>query len=530
MIDAKPTIELYFHSVQTAADSWSTAVQKIPDYERVFGTILFHEIFDLDPGALDLFGFREVVVSDGAGGGTFSPSFGSSEKLSTTRTPSVPKGLFATPQFQAHSKLFVRSLEKVLIALQAGKYRDVARSLQQLSARHFAFGIVPAHFSMMETALLRALEFVLGESNFNNGKLRQSWAAVLKFIAAAMQAGVHSQIQITSSNMMLGNNNHDHDDSDTYTEQSEVILTMDFSKALPRSGSDSELLVVRKQGGAVQRSGSDSSVQLLFDAIKQGRDGGKSAIKNKTPVKNNVFSQICDFTLGLASAPVEHRPVSRWHDAAAAAAAAACSVIDSDIEEEQELSQDDDSDYGVDILSCSKDDASNSSTSETAEDHLSGEDADSDTSISLMSFGDGQDGASSSIYEDVMIPLKQSSRLSSSLNDLDYDDTEGSEERFSASFGDLASCSVHSTDLPPTKPVRVFSPRAKKEKLRKPPTVSKSTGDLPIATGLPLFLMARQKRRKSKSFNEDKSLVDNSQLRTFSESMEDLLAGKSIVV
>lgn len=73
---------------------------------------------------------------------------------------------------------------------------DLADSLTTLGARHVAYGVLPVHYQVLETALLRTLREIVPDELWSE-TARKGWAAVFKFIGQAMQAGAGSQVEIS---------------------------------------------------------------------------------------------------------------------------------------------------------------------------------------------------------------------------------------------------------------------------------------------------------------------------------------------
>jgi len=61
-------------------------------------------------------------------------------------------------------------------------------TLEALGARHAGFGVLDRHYEVVGSALLRALEELLGERG--GSEVRDAWAAVYKTVADAMKSGV----------------------------------------------------------------------------------------------------------------------------------------------------------------------------------------------------------------------------------------------------------------------------------------------------------------------------------------------------
>lgn len=166
------TFELYIRACKKAADTW-IEVQKIPDYETVVGTMLFQEIFEIAPQALEMYSFGEDFVQGHC---------------------TVPTEIFALHSFKVHAQAVVQMLESVVGMMNSDDVSSLGNLLVSLGARHIAYGVHPAHYSVVETALLRTLRKGLGDNWTED--VRKGWAAVFKFIAKGMQAGAGAEIEV----------------------------------------------------------------------------------------------------------------------------------------------------------------------------------------------------------------------------------------------------------------------------------------------------------------------------------------------
>jgi Globin len=109
---------------------------------------------------------------------------------------SLDDTLYKSPQFQGHARKMVHVLGQVLYNMSTGsseaELKCLATSLQVLGGRHVAYGVSPLHFSILETAILRALARVLDGTDQWTNDTRRGWAAVLKFIGKAMMTGARA--------------------------------------------------------------------------------------------------------------------------------------------------------------------------------------------------------------------------------------------------------------------------------------------------------------------------------------------------
>ena len=96
-----------------------------------------------------------------------------------------------------HAKGVVCMLEKVLVMMVSNQFDDLAVSLHELGGRHVSYNVHPAHYSIVETALLRVLDGALGGTPHWNDDVKKGWAAVFKFVAKGMMNGAGSRLEIT---------------------------------------------------------------------------------------------------------------------------------------------------------------------------------------------------------------------------------------------------------------------------------------------------------------------------------------------
>ena len=102
--------------------------------------------------------------------------------------------VFQLESFQAHASSVVGMLEAALKLMVGNDLETLSETLEELGARHVGYGVLPAHYAILETALLRTLEQGLGDLT---SEVRKSWAAVLKFVAKAMMSGADAEIEIS---------------------------------------------------------------------------------------------------------------------------------------------------------------------------------------------------------------------------------------------------------------------------------------------------------------------------------------------
>jgi hypothetical protein len=113
----------------------------------------------------------------------------------------IPENLFSSPCFISHAKSVVSMLETALNLMVDNKLEDLSEALAGLGARHVKYGVQPAHYVVVEAALLRTLE--IGLQDKFTASLRRHWAAVFKFVAKAMMMGAQNSLVIKRSSATL---------------------------------------------------------------------------------------------------------------------------------------------------------------------------------------------------------------------------------------------------------------------------------------------------------------------------------------
>lgn len=137
-------------------------------------------IFEIVPQALALYTF----------GGDFS------DQETLTSSDQILDQVFELPGFALHATAVVQMLEMVLTTMCGDDVSPLGEALGSLGARHVSYGVLSAHYGVLETALLRTLEAALTSHGLWTPDVRKGWAAVMKFTAKAMQEGAVSEIEI----------------------------------------------------------------------------------------------------------------------------------------------------------------------------------------------------------------------------------------------------------------------------------------------------------------------------------------------
>jgi hemoglobin-like flavoprotein len=104
------------------------------------------------------------------------------------------ESMFRSAAFQGHAKGVVAMLQMALEMMLGDDMETLAQALAELGGRHVDYGVHPAHYSVVQTALLRTLGGALG--GLWTTEVRQAWAAVFKFVSKTMMSGAGSQVQI----------------------------------------------------------------------------------------------------------------------------------------------------------------------------------------------------------------------------------------------------------------------------------------------------------------------------------------------
>lgn len=133
-----------------------------------------HRIFRIAPQAFDLYTFSDRYEISNSGG--------------------LPDALFDDLAFRLHAKSVVLTLESAVQMMTEDDVTKLGDILVSLGARHVSYGVHPAHYSVVQTALLRTLENAL--QGQWTPEVRKSWAAVFKLVSKCMQAGAGSQLEL----------------------------------------------------------------------------------------------------------------------------------------------------------------------------------------------------------------------------------------------------------------------------------------------------------------------------------------------
>lgn len=198
-------MEIYVQAIEQAANTWGI-IRRIPDYEMVVGMALFKNIFELAPAALEMYSFAKdwkgkpntTRSKNNFNKNTSNTSHENMDTLCVTSSAlnyDIPSFIFESAAFRTHATGVVTTMGMVVQMMIGDAMSDLAETLHSLGARHIAYGVHPAHYKILETALLRTIEDALPPERWTV-QVRKGWAAVIKFISKGMQAGAGSELEI----------------------------------------------------------------------------------------------------------------------------------------------------------------------------------------------------------------------------------------------------------------------------------------------------------------------------------------------
>jgi len=99
---------------------------------------------------------------------------------------SVSEELYQDSKFRVHSVGVVQMVEAAVVMLAGEDSSPLAGILKDLGTRHVSYGVLPAHYSVVGTALLTVLENALGGGW--TPEVRDGWISVYQLVADGMQA------------------------------------------------------------------------------------------------------------------------------------------------------------------------------------------------------------------------------------------------------------------------------------------------------------------------------------------------------
>eukprot|EP00980_Cylindrotheca_fusiformis_P012346 scaffold3031_cov102-Cylindrotheca_fusiformis.AAC.6 len=109
----------------------------------------------------------------------------------------LPETLFKLPAFKRHTVGVVSRLESALEMMAGNDMESLANALSDLGSKHIVYGVRPAHYLVVEAAMVRTLQLGLKEQWTSS--IKKDWAAVFKFIARAMMSGAENRVEIVKS-------------------------------------------------------------------------------------------------------------------------------------------------------------------------------------------------------------------------------------------------------------------------------------------------------------------------------------------
>ena len=120
--------EITPQEIESLQHSWAKVVA-LDETFVVQGTILFKNIFEIAPEALQLFSFKDEP------------------------------DMFESPKFKKHASGVIKAVDGAMSKLGT----DQKSTLNALGGRHVKRGVVPAHYAVVGQALIKTLETGLGE-------------------------------------------------------------------------------------------------------------------------------------------------------------------------------------------------------------------------------------------------------------------------------------------------------------------------------------------------------------------------------
>eukprot|EP00980_Cylindrotheca_fusiformis_P026937 scaffold18138_cov128-Cylindrotheca_fusiformis.AAC.3 len=109
----------------------------------------------------------------------------------------IPETLFKLPAFKRHTVGVISRLESALAMMVGNDMESLADTLSDLGSNHIVYGVRPAHYLVVEAALVRTLQ--LGLKDQWTTSIKKDWAAVFKFMSRAMMSGAENRVEIVKS-------------------------------------------------------------------------------------------------------------------------------------------------------------------------------------------------------------------------------------------------------------------------------------------------------------------------------------------
>lgn len=145
-----------YSDVMNVIESWDKA-KATPKFEEVAGEAILTRVFQLEPKAMHMFGFK------------------------------AGEPLRNNPKFAVHSKSMVDMLD-LAVSFLGPDLEPIQAELVELGKRHLSYGVSAEYLPIMERAVMFAMDSILGEklSRFERG----SWQVVFKFMIDHMTEGI----------------------------------------------------------------------------------------------------------------------------------------------------------------------------------------------------------------------------------------------------------------------------------------------------------------------------------------------------
>lgn len=153
------TVDSMEETARLVTETWRAATPDDAAIDAV-GVAFFKRIFEIAPGALEMFSFKDEPA----------------------------EGLYASEKFLTHARKVIRTVGVAVDGL--GNLDALVPVLKGLGARHVGYGVAAAHYDVVGQALLDTLAMGLGDA-FTD-EVRAAWVAVYGVVSSTMQAGAEA--------------------------------------------------------------------------------------------------------------------------------------------------------------------------------------------------------------------------------------------------------------------------------------------------------------------------------------------------
>ena len=164
----------------------------------------------------------------------------------------------------------MQTLELVMGMMLGQDMDGLAEALYTLGGRHVQFGVTPAHYNIVETALLRTLGGALGDQWTD--EVRKGWAAVFKFISKAMMSGAGTEPEIVKEGQHQKKGSESHKNKRCAT----MRLSLPESKASPSKSPDSSGRRIRSRPRTRRRKSDPPRLSPRARTKRKGHSSSKS--------------------------------------------------------------------------------------------------------------------------------------------------------------------------------------------------------------------------------------------------------------